>query len=97
MIITTACGKAYTPDTCMIMRSGTEVLGSSQLAAGFLYYQGKKMTDLSCKMSLGKLKNIYLKLLTNGTKLSRICKISCCLPSSREQCHTYLTPVQIGW
>ena len=35
--------------------------------------------------------------MTNGTKLTRICKLSCFLPSSKEQCHTYLTPVQIGW
>ena len=52
--------KAYTLDTCMILRSDTEV----QFAAGFLNYQ-EKMTDLSCNLSLGKLKNMYLKLLTN--------------------------------
>jgi len=47
MIITTACGKACTLDTCMILRLGTEVQGSSQFATVFLNYQGKKMTDLS--------------------------------------------------
>jgi hypothetical protein len=41
MIITTACGKACTLHTCMILRSGT-VQGSSQFATVFLNYQEKK-------------------------------------------------------
>lgn len=69
MIITTAHWKACTPDTCMTLRSGTDVQGNSLFATVFLNYQ-EKMTDLSCKMSLGKLKKKILNTVDKWYKIN---------------------------
>jgi hypothetical protein len=53
----------------MTLRSGTDVQGNSLFATVFLNYQ-EKMTDLSCKMSLGKLKKKILNTVDKWYKIN---------------------------